>query len=137
MNIYRYITVLLFSLLIIFAGVGIAVIHCYCVSCRVTHECCDTNHEHQSQSVHHYDSSSYMDYSSQEDCCASTVYKIDLLKGANPKPIVAPLVLQLCKDMVLQLMPPPVAVLQTSDYIYPPLPPESRRYLALYSTFII
>ena len=136
-NACRYLTVLLFSLLIMFAGAGVAVIHCYCVSCQLTHECCEDahNHGHVAQQTP-YGQNATAD-SGQEECCTSTVYKINLLKGADKTLVVAPLVLQLCKGATALLMPPPTTTLQASAYIYPPSPPEPRRYLALYSVFII
>ena len=145
MNAYRYIAAVLFSLLIIFAGAGVAVIHCYCVSCRITHECCDGQHEDHIQSTYQADyhatsshaESSHADYSDEEDCCTSTVYKVDLLNGQNPTPVMTPVVFVLCKELVQSLMPVSVATLQTSLYTFPPSPPEPRRYLAFYSVFII
>ncbi len=140
MNAYRYIAAVLFSLLIIFAGAGVAVIHCYCVSCRITHECCEGQHEHHAQQTYQADQHtalSHTDYSDEEDCCTSTVYKVDLLKGQNPTPVMTPVMFLLCKELVQSLMPVPVATLQTSLYTFPPSPPEPRRYLAFYSVFII
>lgn len=125
MNAYRYITVLLFSLLIIFAGAGMAVIHCYCVSCQVTHECCDAEHSH------------HQDHSDEKECCVSNVYKIDLLKGAENITVMAPLVVQLCKQVAHLLDPLAVVMLQPFFDDYHLTPPESRQYLALYSVFII
>ena len=135
LNACRYLTVFLFSLLIMFAGAGVAVIHCYCVSCQLTHECCEDTHDHIAQATL-YGQRATAD-SGQEECCTSTVYKINLLKGADRTSVLAPLVLQLCKEVTALLMPPPTAALQASAYIYPPSPPEPRRYLALYSVFII
>lgn len=131
MNAYRYITAILFSLLIIFAGVGIAVVHCYCVSCRVSHKCCEDRNYGQ------HAIESYADFSGEEECCTPTIYKIDLLKGSEVIPVMAPFVLPLCKRLAEQLNPQVQGLLQTSPYEYPPSPPDPRRYLALYSVYII
>ncbi len=131
----RYLTVFLFSLLIMFAGAGVAVIHCYCVNCQLTHECCENTHDHVARQTPSCQKATAD--SGQEDCCTATVYKIDLLKGANKTLVVAPLELQLCKEVIAWLMPPPTVTLQAFAYIYPLSPPEPRRYLALYSVFII
>ena len=131
MNAYRYITAILFSLLIIFAGAGVAVVHCYCVSCRVSHQCCEDRNDNQ----HAIESSA--DFFGEEECCTPTIYKIDFLKGSEVIPVMAPFTLPLCKKLAEQLNPLAQKRLQTSFCEYPPSPPEPRRYLALYSVYII
>lgn len=129
----RYIIVLLFSLLIIFAGAGVAVIHCYCVGCRVTHECCDSDHDHNQKSASHH----FADFTQEEECCTTTVYKINLLKNTEVIPVVEPLTQQLSGLLAKLLTPLPAETLQTYFFEYPPSPPDSRLYLALYSVLII
>lgn len=82
-----YITVMLFSLLVIYSGVGVAIMHYCCARCESTQNCCMDGCS-KCQKVHFCDS--------EEDCkeegCTATIYKIDLMKDTFEMAVSVPVV---------------------------------------------
>lgn len=70
-----YITALILSLLIIYSGAGVSIMHYCCARCETVQSCCDTGCP-KCKKTHTCDS--------KKDCkskgCTATIYKLDLMK---------------------------------------------------------
>lgn len=127
----RYIFAILFSLLIIYAGVGVSIVHYCCTVCETTHACC-TNGCGKCHKSHHSS-----DESCQDEGCKATIYKVDLMKQTY-RTSAPTIMLQLFCAKI----PDFHDVLATSGeqeilYDLSPHPVSSRHYLALYSILLI
>ena len=127
-----YITAMFLSLLIIYSGAGVSIVHYCCAGCETVQSCCATGCPKCKKS-HTCDS--------KKDCknegCTATIYKLNLMNHATELTVAAPVVDLFCEQFCYLLnigyTGKPV------EYIIPSSPPPicSRQMLALYSTYII
>lgn len=127
-----YITAMFLSLLIIYSGAGVSIVHYCCAGCETVQSCCATGCPKCKKS-HTCDS--------KKDCknkgCTATIYKLNLMNHATELTVAAPVVDLFCEQFCYLLnigyTEKPV------EYIIPSSPPPicSRQMLALYSTYII
>lgn len=127
-----YITALILSLLIIYSGAGVSIMHYCCARCETVQSCCDTGCP-KCKKTHTCDS--------KKDCkakgCTATIYKLDLMKHTTELNVSAQAVdlfcAQFCYLLTFTYSDKPV------EYVTPTSPPPlcSRQKLALYSTYII
>ena len=107
-----YITAMFLSLLIIYSGAGVSIVHYCCAGCETVQSCCATG-------------------------CPKCIYKLNLMNHATELTVAAPVVDLFCEQFCYLLnigyTEKPV------EYIIPSSPPPicSRQMLALYSTYII
>lgn len=127
-----YITALVLSLLIIYSGAGVSIMHYCCARCETVQSCCDTGCP-KCKKTHTCDS--------KKDCkakgCTATIYKLDLMKHTTELNVSVQAIDLFCTQFCYLL---------TSTYFDKPVeyttitsPPPlcSRQKLALYSTYII
>lgn len=127
-----YITALVLSLLIIYSGAGVSIMHYCCARCETVQSCCDTGCP-KCKKTHTCDS--------KKDCkakgCTATIYKLDLMKHTTELNVSVQAIDLFCAQFCYLL---------TSTYsdkpveyttITSPPPLCSRQKLALYSTYII
>ncbi|QIU95755.1 hypothetical protein [Bacteroides faecium] len=127
-----YITALILSLLIIYSGAGVSIVHYCCARCETVQSCCDTGCP-KCKKTHTCDS--------KKDCkakgCTATIYKLDLMKHTtelNVSPQAVDLFCaQFCYLLTFTYSDNPVEY----DTLTSPPPLCSRQKLALYSTYII
>lgn len=127
-----YITALILSLLIIYSGAGVSIVHYCCARCETVKSCCKTGCP-KCKKAHTCDS--------KKDCkskgCTATIYKPDLMSHTAVLDISAPVVDLFCSRFCYLL------TFTYSDkpvgYDTPTSPPPicSRQKLALYSTYLI
>ena len=127
-----YITALILSLLIIYSGAGVSIMHYCCARCETAQGCCDTGCP-KCKKTHTCDS--------KKDCkakgCTATIYKLDLMKHTTELKVLPQAVdlfcAQFCYLLTYTYSDKPV------EYDTPTLPPPlcSRQKLALYATYLI
>ena len=105
-----YITALILSLLIIYSGGGVSIVHYCCVRCETVQSCCDTG-------------------------CPKC--KLDLMKHTTELTTSALVVDLLCEHFCYLLTPTYADKSVEYDSLTSPPPLCSRQKLALYSTYII
>ncbi len=119
-----YITALILSLLIIYSGAGVSIMHYCCARCETAQGCCDTGCPN-----------------SKKDCkakgCTATIYKLDLMKHTTELKVLPQAVdlfcAQFCYLLTYTYSDKPI------EYDTPTSPPPlcSRQKLALYATYLI
>lgn len=82
-----YITVMFLSLLIIYSGVGVAIMHYCCVRCESAQNCCMDGCS-KCRKVHSCDSKK----DCKEEGCTATIYKIDLMKHTSEMTVSVPVI---------------------------------------------
>lgn len=127
----RYILATLLSLLIIYVGAGVSIVHYCCASCETAQTCCTTGcpkcHKTHQQS----------DKSCKEQGCTATIYKVDLMKHSCEASVATPVMQLFCELL------PEFQYILSQDQLEevfckaPPSPVSSRYYLTLYSTLLI
>lgn len=134
-----YITALLLTLVIVYAGGGVSIAHYCCARCETVHSCCDDvvgcaqcNKSHVCAPENGEDEAGC-----KETGCTATLYKIDLTKHAVDLTLTAPVIRLFCEQLAwlsaFECTENSVAyVCSTSS---PPV--CSRQRLALYSTYLI
>ena len=126
-----YIIVMFLSLLIIYSGVGVSIIHYCCVRCESAQSCMDGCSK--CRKIHSCDS--------KKDCkkegCTATIYKIDLMKHTSEMTVSAP-VIALFYGQINEWM---ASIYMDYSEVYSCFcdPPHvcSRQRLALHSVLII
>ena len=82
-----YITAMFLSLLIIYSGAGVSIVHYCCAGCETVQSCCTTGCPKCKKS-HTCDS--------KKDCknegCTATIYKLNLMNHATELTVAAPVV---------------------------------------------
>ena len=111
-----YITALILSLLIIYSGGGVSIVHYCCVRCETVQSCCDTGCP-KCKKTHTCDSKK----GCKDKGCTAIIYKLDLL----------------CEHFCYLLTPTYADKSVEYDSLTSPPPLCSRQKLALYSTYII
>lgn len=134
---FRCILVVLFSALIVWGGVGIAVISYCCSGCEMARHdchsgcaCCDSKPQADAQSQQ----------GDGEEGCRAVYYKVDLSNLAHEPLPLLPLLTFCC-----ELLPyyygggePSLQACRYEEGLFAPPPPiGARSYLALYSTLLI
>ena len=127
-----YITALILSLLIIYSGAGVSIMHYCCARCETAQGCCDTGCP-KCKKTHTCDS--------KKDCkakgCTATIYKLDLMKHTTELKVLPQAVdlfcAQFCYLLTYTNSHKPI------EYDTPTSPPPlcSRQKLALYATYLI
>ncbi|GAB6867211.1 hypothetical protein [Bacteroides acidifaciens] len=127
-----YITALILSLLIIYSGAGVSIMHYCCARCETAQGCCDTGCP-KCKKTHTCDS--------KKDCkakgCTATIYKLDLMKHTTELKVLPQAVdlfyAQFCYLLTYTYSDKPI------EYDTPTSPPPlcSRQKLALYATYLI
>ena len=113
-----YITALILSLLIIYSGGGVSIVHYCCVRCETVQSCCDTGCP-KCKKTHTCDS------------------KKGLMKHTTELTTSALVVDLLCEHFCYLLTPTYADKSVEYDSLTSPPPLCSRQKLALYSTYII
>ena len=127
-----YITAVILSLLIIYSGAGVSIVHYYCSRCEAVQGCC-ANGCPKCKKSHTCDS--------KKDCrekgCTATIYKLDLMKHVSALTVSVPVVTLFCEQSC-QLFAF-ASIDQTADYSSLPFPPPPcpRQKLALHSVLLI
>lgn len=128
-----YITAVILSLLIIYTGAGVSIVHYCCARCETVKSCCATGCPKCDKS-HTCDSS-------KEDCkdkgCSAAIYKLDLMQHMTGLTVNVPVVElfseHFCYLLTFAYADNPVEY----DTLTVPPPLCSRQKLALYSTYLI
>lgn len=127
-----YITALILSLLIIYLGAGVSIVHYCCARCETMQSCCDSGCP-KCKKAHTCDS--------EKDCktkgCTATIYKLNLMKHSTELNVSASVVdlfcEQFCYLLTFTYSDKPVEYATLTS----PPPLCSRQKLALYSTYLI
>lgn len=122
------------SLLIIYSGVGVSIMHYCCARCEAVQSCCSEGCS-KCQKSHSHSCDSKKDC--KEEGCTATIYKVDLAKHAPEAPVTVPVVTLFLEQFSYLWAS---AYVENSSEPYrlsspPPLCP--RQKLALHSVFII
>ena len=132
MRSFRYILAVSLSLLIVFAGVGVSIMHYCCPGCEAEQKCCVAGCEKCR------DTNSLSNDSCGDEGCSATVYKVDLVKqscGCSGSVPFAQILCYLSPDVKKNLSSVDSERVEIRDI--PPNPVCTRYYLALYSVFLI
>lgn len=125
------------SMLIIYSGVGVSIMHYCCARCETVQSCCADDGCHKCKKDHESDKHSSKSCKDKGGCTA-TVYKVDLAKYAAEQQVVTvPVITLFCQQLSYLLTS--VDLGYDADYtrlIIPP-PPCPRQMLALHSVLII
>ena len=127
-----YITAMFLSLLIIYSGAGVSIVHYCCTGCETVQSCCATGCPKCKKS-HTCDS--------KKDCrekgCTATIYKPDLMKHISELTVSVPVITLFC-EQYCQLFAF-TSIDRTVDFssLPSPPPPCPRQKLALHSVFLI
>ena len=127
-----YITALILSLLIIYSGGGVSIVHYCCVRCETVQSCCDTGCP-KCKKTHTCDSKK----GCKDKGCTAIIYKLDLMKHTTELTTSALVVDLLCEHFCYLLTPTYADKPVEFDSLTSPPPLCSRQKLALYSTYII
>lgn len=129
-----YITALILSLLVIYTGAGVSIVHYCCARCETVKSCCDTGCPKCKKS-HTCDSKK----DCKEDGCSATIYKPDLMQhlAAAGQTITVPVMNLFCEQFCYLLIVAHSEQLITYEPADSPPPVCSRQMLALYSTYLI
>ena len=121
------------SLLIIYSGVGVSIMHYCCASCETVQSCCSTGCSKCAKS-HACDSKKK---DCKEEGCTATIYKVDLAKYASEVTVAVPVVTLFCEQF--NYLWTSACVDRPKEYsrLFSPPPPCPRQRLALHSVFII
>ena len=90
MRSFRYILAVSLSLLIVFAGVGVSIMHYCCPGCEAEQKCCVAGCEKCR------DTNSLSNDSCGDEGCSATVYKVDLVKQSCGCSVSVPFAQILC-----------------------------------------
>lgn len=127
----RYILAAVLSLLIIYAGIGVSVVHYCCAGCETAQSCCTIGcarcHKAHQQS----------DKSCKDEGCTATIYKVDLMKHSCEALVLAPVMQLFCGQLPEFQCASSIGEQQEVLYNNPPNPVSSRHYLTLYSILLI
>lgn len=129
---FAYITAVILSLLIIYSGAGVSIVHYCCSRCEAVQNCCASGCPKCKKS-HSCDA--------KKDCktrgCTATIYKLDLMKQASESVTSVPMLTLFC-EQCCQLLAA-VSIHQSVDYSSLPSPPplSPRQKLTLHSVFLI
>lgn len=133
MRSFRYILAISLSLLIVFAGVGISVMHYCCLGCEAEQKCCVTGCEKCR------DTNFLSDNFCGDDGCEATVYKVDLMKHSCECASFIPFMQFFC--YLLPDRERNFSFVESVRTEIKDIPPNSLRtpryYLTLYSIFLI
>lgn len=127
-----YITAVILSLLIIYSGAGVSIVHYCCSRCETVQGCCADGCPKCKKS-HTCDS--------KKDCrekgCTATIYKPDLMKHISELTVSVPVITLFC-EQYCQLFAF-TSIDRTVDFssLPSPPPPCPRQKLALHSVFLI
>lgn len=127
-----YITAMFLSLLIIYSGAGVSIVHYCCAGCETVQSCCATAVPNVRNLIR-----AIQRKIDKTKGCTATIYKLNLMNHATELTVAAPVVDLFCEQFCYLLnigyTEKPV------EYIIPSSPPPicSRQMLALYSTYII
>lgn len=128
-----YITALILSLVIIYSGGGVSIVHYCCARCETVQSCCDETGCPKCKKSHTCES--------KKDCrekgCTATIYKLDLMKHTTELMASASVVDLFCEHFCYVLTPAYIDKPVEHDSLTSPPPLCSRQKLALYSTYII
>ncbi|WP_455585234.1 hypothetical protein [Bacteroides sp.] len=127
----RYILAAVLSLMIIYAGVGVSVVHYCCAACETAQTCCSSGCS-KCHKAHHQP-----DKSCKDEGCTATVYKVDLIKHSCEVSATVPVIQLLCEQILRFHDFSSIRERQEVPYNVPPYPVSSRYYLSLYSTLLI
>ena len=105
-----YITALILSLLIIYSGGGVSIVHYCCVRCETVQSCCDTGCP-KCKKTHTCDSKK----GCKDKGCTAIIYKLDLMKHTTELTTSALVVDLLCEHFCYLLTPTYACLLYTSD----------------------
>lgn len=137
-----YITALILSLLIIYTGAGVSIVHYCCARCEVVKSCCDTGCP-KCKKTHACGSKKDFGKDSRKDCksegCSATIYKPDLMQhhSALGQAFTVPVMNLFCEQFCYLLTVAHSEQLINYDPTDSPPPVCSRQMLALYSTYLI
>ena len=95
-----YITALILSLLIIYSGGGVSIVHYCCVRCETVQSCCDTGCP-KCKKTHTCDSKK----GCKDKGCTAIIYKLDLMKHTTELTTSALVVDLLCEHFCYLLTP--------------------------------
>lgn len=129
-----YITALILSLLVIYTGAGVSIVHYCCARCEVVKSCCDKGCP-KCKKTHTCDS--------RKDCkaegCSATIYKPDMMQhlSAAGHTISVPVMNLFCEQFCYLLTVAHSEHLIIYEPADSPPPICSRQMLALYSTYLI
>lgn len=129
----RYILAVVLSLLIVYAGVGVSIVHHCCAKCETAQGCKSADCAKCSE-AHSKDSKDCTDKG-----CTTTLYKVDLVKHSVGTSVTAPVMELFCNQLSPFFFAPwaNVQAEQLLCCVSSSPPVSSRHYLALYSTFLI
>lgn len=127
----HYILAAMLSLLIIYAGVGVSVVHYCCAGCETSQSCCTIGCS-KCHKAHHQS-----DKSCKDEGCTATIYKVDLMKHSCETSVAAPVMQLYCEQLSSYLCTSFTGELQETPYNASPHPASSRHYLTLYSILLI
>lgn len=127
----RYILAAVLSLLIIYAGTGVSVIHYCCASCETAKTCCTSGCSKCHKNHHRTDKSC------KEEGCTATIHKVDLMKHSYETAAAVPMMQLFCELLAEFKCCLSDDKLEEASCNVPPYPAGSRFYLALYSTLLI
>lgn len=127
-----YVTALILSLLIIYSGAGVSIVHYCCARCETVQSCCDTGCP-KCKKTHTCDS--------KKDCkakgCTATIYKLNLMKHSTELNVSASVADLFCEQFCYLLTFTYADKLVEYATLTSPPPLCSRQKLALYSTYLI
>ena len=132
----RYIVIIVLSLLVVYAGVGVSV--CSCLTCEVACVVCSTpcsGCEHDENGLQADGCDDPMT-TCEDEGCSVTIYKVNLAQQIAQVPISVP-----SFELFCGLLPDFESLLPVGEtetlYVVPPPKIGSRHFLALYSTLLI
>lgn len=128
-----YITAVILSLLIIYTGAGVSIVHYCCARCETVKSCCATGCP-KCEKSHTCDS--------KKDCkdkgCSATIYKLDLMQHMTGLTVNVPVV-DIFSEHFCYLLTTFAYADKSVEYDILTAPPPlcQRQKLALYSTYLI
>ena len=128
-----YIIAVILSLLVIYTGAGVSIVHYCCARCETVKNCCATGCP-KCEKSHICDS--------KKDCkdkgCSATIYKLDLMQHMTELTVNVPVV-NLFSDQFCYLLTTFAYADKPVEYATLTAPPPlcQRQKLALYSTYLI
>lgn len=127
---------MILSLTVVYAGAGVSIVHYCCARCETAQACCTQGCAKCHKS--HHNTHHNQEKSCKDEGCTATFYKVELVKHSCESPAITLPVLQLlCEALPDFKSLMPAGDVQEVAYTVPPHPVSPRRYLALYSVFII
>lgn len=127
----HYILAVMLSLLIIYSGAGVSIMHYCCAKCETAQSCC-TKGCAKCKKTHQEPHKNCKDKG-----CTATIYKVDLMKHTLAESISVPVVSLFCEQFPSLLTRSLRNEVVEVPYCIPPHPVSSRHWLALYSVLLI